>query len=628
MENFSLINFINQKSKITPEVANIIVQSLLRPHGFSKKGAEKISLWYQTLSEKEKKHLYENPSFKNALTKSSFLCPKTKISSLWLNDIFKQTKYNIPQKFIQKLADAFVFTSIKLPSNVEISVNAETFFQTLAKGINNHPHLIDEFKDFLNHAQLPLHIAPENGDLIKEKFLGLFSCIDNTLYFQADHVCYNTLDTLIHEIGHAADSQKFKELFDKTSLYIYYDEVRQETKSFLIETKEQDSKQGDINPFEDLYFYIKHKIKEKYPSLNEEKIERATAFWFKNEIISIASLSKNQLINVLNIWHSNNIKYTDQIFQKIEYLKKQYTHPIDILYSFKTATQQMQSLFFKQVKKPLYFTRQMIKELHTLEFFSNDLLNELSNHAGFIESEENLSFFMLKTCALNTENNNVTLLFDLKKFNNETISQLQSFYAQRGIFLLQKDKTLYTTNHDSIERMSRLIQQFFSKMHFGEETSFYHFSNKLLSKETKQRILNFLTEKNISYKLIEKDIFVSENDLSDKNIIQHSKKTLLVQTPKTKENHSNMLNILNVMNVNPRIYTPTKETHDYLLVSETELNNYFKAKELLHLAQDLHQYYYEYKSQSKEIFIPNRLLAKKEKLSKIHSQKIHQKEKD
>ena len=65
------------------------------------------------------------------------------------------------------------------------------------------------------------------------------------------------------------------------------------------------------------------------------------------------------------------------------------------LHSFKSATQQMQSLFFKQVKKPLYFTRKMIKELHTLEFFSNDLLNELSNHAGFIESEENLSFFML-----------------------------------------------------------------------------------------------------------------------------------------------------------------------------------------------------------------------------------------
>ncbi len=628
MQNFSLINFINQKNKITPEFANIIVQALLQPHGFSKKGAEKISLWYQTLSEKEKKYLYKISTFKNALSKSSFLCPKTKISPLWVNEIFKQIKYHIPQNFIQKLSEAFLFTSIKLPSNVEISVNAETFFQTLAQGINNHPHLIDEFKDFLNHAQLPLHIAPENGDLIKEKFLGLFSCLDNTLYFRADHVNYQTLDTLIHEIGHAADSKKFKALYDKTSLYVYYDEVCQEAKSLLIETKEQDSKQGDLNAFEDLYFYIKQKIKEKHPSLNEEKIERATAFWFKNEIISIASLSKNQLINVLNIWHSNDIKYTDQIFQKIEYLKKQYTHPSDILYSFKTATQQMQSLFFRQVKKPLYFTCQMIKENNTLDFFSNDLLNELSNHAGFIESEENLSSFMLKNCSLTTENNLITLTFNLKQFNNERILKLQDFYTKRGILLLAKDKILYTTNHDSIERMSRLIQHFFSKIDFGKEISGYHFSNKTLSTEKKKKILNLLKEKNIPYQLIEKDIFVSSNNLSDKNIIQYSKKAILTQIKKTRDPHSNILHILNAIAINPCIYTQTEGANDYLLLNEKESDNYLKAKELFYLAQDLHQYYYEYKSQSSEIFVPNRLLAKKATLCHLQHHKNLQKEKD
>lgn len=628
MQNFSLINFINQKNKISPELANIVAQALLRPHGFSKKGAEKISLWYQTLSEKEKKYLYAIPAFKNALSQSSFLYSKTKISPLWVNEIFKQIKYNIPQNFIQKLSDAFLFTSIKLPSNVEISVNAEIFFQTLSKGINNHPHLIDEFKDFLNHAHLPIHIAPENGDLIKEKFLGLFSSVDNTLYFRADFVNYQTLDTLIHEIGHATDSKKFKELYDKTSLYVYYDEVCQEAKSLLIETKEQDSKQGDLNAFEDLYFYIKHKIKEKYPSLNDEKIERATAFWFKNEIISIASLSKNQLINVLNIWHSNNIKYTDQIFQKIEYLKKQYTHPCDILYSFKTSTQKMQSLFFKQVKKPLYFTRQMIKETNTLEFFSNDLLNELSNHAGFIEAEENLSSFMLKTCSLAIENNPITLEFNLKKFNTDAILKLQAFYAKRGILLLTNNKTLYTTNHESIERMTRLIQQFFSKIDFGEEINGYYFSNKTLSKEKKKKVLSFLIEQNIPYQLIEKDIFVSSNELSNQNIIQYSKKGFLTKIKKTKATHSNILNILNAIGINPDVYTQTEETQNCLFFNETEFNNYTKAKELFYLAQDLHQYYYEYKSQSKDIFIPNRLLAKKETLRQLQHHKNLQKEKD
>ena len=59
MQNFSLITFINQKKRVSSDFAPIIAHALLKPHSFSKKGAEKISYWYQMLSLKEKQYLYE-----------------------------------------------------------------------------------------------------------------------------------------------------------------------------------------------------------------------------------------------------------------------------------------------------------------------------------------------------------------------------------------------------------------------------------------------------------------------------------------------------------------------------------------------------------------------------------------
>ena len=628
MQNFSLITFINQKKRVSSDFAPIIAHALLKPHSFSKKGAEKISYWYQMLSLKEKQCLYEIKEFKEALSKSSFLCEKIKISSLWVNELFKQVKYPIPRKLIHQLSDSFLFLNIKLPSNVEISVNAERFFKTLIQGINNHPHLIDELKDFLKNASLPLYISPENGDLIKEKFLGLFSGMDNTLYFQADLVSYDTLDTLIHEIGHATDSEKFKPLFEKNSLYIYYDEVRQETKSFLIETKESDSKQGDINPFEDLYLYIRNKLKAKYPSLNEEKIERATAFWFKNEIISIASLSKNQLINVLNIWHLNNIRHTDQIYQKIEYLKKQYTHPSDISHSFKTAAEELKSLFYQHIKKPLFFTRKMLQTTQDFHFFSDKMLEELSNHAGFIEQEENLSSFMLKNCSLKQENNQILLSFNLKQFGPSTILKLQSFYAKRGIYLSIKDKTLYTDKDESIERMTRLIQQFFNKIVLKKEIPVYHFSTGHLPNHKKEEIISFLKTKNIPFRQIENDIFVNRNDLFYKDIIKYSRKAYLIPTPKTKNHPSNLFKIFNALDLTPSLYSQTEDQNNYFLLSEKEFFSYKKSKDLLLSAIDIHQYYYENKRHSKEIFVPNRLYAKKRVLIQLRNEKNFQNQKD
>lgn len=630
MQNFSLINFINKKEKITESSAELIVKALLKPHAFSKKATEKISFWYQTLPINEKKYLYTDKSFKKILTQiSPFFEPKIEISSFWLTELFKNSKYKISPKQIKELSAKFQFTKVTLPSNVEIYVDPEMFFKTLIQGINNHPHLIDEFKNFLNKHKEPIFITPENGDLIEKRFLGLFDADKNSIYFKGDLVHYNTLGTLIHEIGHATDSKKINPFFKKTSLAIYYDEITQEAKSTLIETREFDTKAGEMNPFESLYFYIENQLKEKYPSLNKEKIERAAAFWFKNEFISASSLSKNQLINLLNLWHSNGIKFTDQIFQQIEHLKKQYTHPEDITNSYKNISNDIASFLLKQLKHPFYFSKKMMIQNENFIPFSNDLLNELSTHAGYVEKDENLLNFKMQYCSLEQENNEeIILSFNLNSFDEKSILKTQDFYTKRGVFLTKKGKYLITTHPESIERMTRIIQHFFDRTLFLDEEMVYHFQNNSLFPWKEKQLINLLKKTKIPFYNIQKDIFIQTDNLNNQKLSSLARKKLLVTAYPFFNTESNLTKIFQALSLNPKIYMQSDEDKIYLLFSSQDFVTYKKISRLIRNAFEINQYYNDSPSNVRDVFVPNRLLVKKNKLLNNLNQKKLQREKN
>ena len=87
------------------------------------------------------------------------------------------------------------------------------------------PILIDLLKAAIdNYAELAFNLKSIYYRVAKERKITRL-CIERNLTTLLDHW---------------AEAEKFKELFDKTSLYVYYDEVCQEAKSLLIETKESE----------------------------------------------------------------------------------------------------------------------------------------------------------------------------------------------------------------------------------------------------------------------------------------------------------------------------------------------------------------------------------------------------
>ena len=181
-EKFSLNYFISTKQQITPEIAPKITKALLTPYSFSSKVAQKVSIWYQNLSQNEKKYLYQIPQFKSALSEKSQITSQHTIHPLWLKEIMQPLPYQFSEQWIRKLANSFCFPTIKLPSGVEISIDSEVFFKTLIWGIKNHPHLIDELNTLIRYNKKPVCVCPENGDATFDLCLGYFDWKKHSLY--------------------------------------------------------------------------------------------------------------------------------------------------------------------------------------------------------------------------------------------------------------------------------------------------------------------------------------------------------------------------------------------------------------------------------------------------------------
>lgn len=507
-----LLQLIENKEKLNSETAKNIVQELVTPDFFSEQEAEKIARWYKQLTPNDKGFLLASKDFSQALEYDFNRDECCVFSEKQIDEIFSETTYKLSNRTMNWLKNNIFFPKIKLSSGVQIQTDARAFFKTLADGLDVFPHLIDELKKA--SILIPcLYMVPCNYT----DMLG--SCRLNSFQIKLNNDTYNetTLKNLLHEIGHAS-AIAFRNKQENMPLIYFTDEAEQYAKTTYIELFQENL---EDNPLLSLGQYIYKQVRQKYPALSDEKIERATAILTKREIIWLHLLRNEQLRFVLQKWKENGIldNHTDFSYDYanlIAYRWDFYTQYYSVSQSLYKNKEEFKKKLIKRYGEPQLITKYLSKR----DLLSGDFCAELMGRAGFVDvPDESLKYFYLNRVYFKPHKTLNNILFfrayiDCKNFSSETIKKIKKAYADYGACLKYRNNHLYTDSVMATRQVYKLISNDFSNSPMRLGHPFFVLDRKKLSEHIDNELSMLLDNAPITSIANEEQIIVDKVQLN------------------------------------------------------------------------------------------------------------------
>ncbi len=507
-----LLQIIENKERLNSDTAKIITQELLTPDFFSVQESEMIANWYGKISSVERTHLLSLTEFSQALEFDFERDECCIFSPEKIDEIFSKTTYQLTPKTKHWMKNNVFFPKIKLPSGVQIQTNAQDFFKTLAEGLDVFPHLIDELKRAAYLIPC-LYMVPCNY----VNMLG--SCRLNSFQIKLKDDEYNeaTLKNLLHEIGHATSVRFRDKQANKIPLIDFTDEAEQYAKTTYIELFQENL---EDNPLLSLAQYINKQLRQKYPTMSDEKLERATAVLTKREITWLHLLRNEQLHFVLDKWQEDKIidnradftyDYADLIAHRWDF----YTQYYALFHSLYKDKDTLKKQLMKRYGEPTLITKYLSKR----DLLSGDFCAELMGRGGYVDvPTESLRPFHLERVYFKPQNTVRGFFFkayiDCTGLSNEGVKRVKQAYLDYGAKLKRSKNLLYTTSFMGVRQVYKLISNDFSNSPIRLGHSFYKIDRKQLSAQVDEELSELFDKSPITVIANEDEIIVDKVQLN------------------------------------------------------------------------------------------------------------------
>ena len=507
--NFSLVEFIENKEVVTAETAPFICNELLKKNNFNLSEADFITKWLNALPQEELNHLWLNEFFYERLAGKKFLsCKEPNIFKYDESENFLSAYYDklinigFSKNTVNWMIENIKFPKIYLPSGAYFQCDGKDFLTLFVSHIEKYPHLSKAVFQLGHNRKKPINIIPDLGFSMHELAGNPGACY----IFLRDSISIskklaNAPHVFFHEFGHASGLLNFfncsDEEFsagDRLPILSYIDEMEQCSKDLYLAAKDE-----SLKHLKDFIGKLSVIASHKYPNLSEAMKEKYLSFEWKNFWCLFMLTDKKGQKEILNSLRKNDL-ITESCENYLTYCRDHYNYWLSISYPHFNTVFDWADVFKKDYLKrnpiPRFLTDIMSKDFVEKHCLSNSYLDLFNKQRCYIDlKRDNINSFCFdRIFPQKIEKQNLQqpygLYLSTKGLDDKQISALKRFYKRHAIHLTKskEDEVLIPADEQSSQRLMAYVVFDFIRTCAGPLKSFVFFKHDEMPLSFKQTL--------------------------------------------------------------------------------------------------------------------------------------------